>query len=371
MSYKATVLCVPRDEAPCRRTSDPSPSPPHKSHTLKDHLEIRNALDTSKKAGSHHLDLDLELGFVASAMPREGFRMWGKEPFTAETMRHVEALMLKGRPSTAPYLSLYRAFLRWRGSRGLLSYSQGRTAAIFGAYLCDAGLKFNPAATYVRMVLVFLHRETYTTPPEWHIAEDLLRGIDLEAAGEEPDHAPDITEEYAAHVIETIKAPDVAFVIWAMCILGGRVCDLLRLRKDQVTVRGTRVAVDFRVTKTSREHSERYSYTLSYGDPAETHHHVDLEGWIPFREEWRPFLSQEHPFSANANRVNKILHKAGFPETTYSFRRLFINRIIDRFTENGVRAWCKVIQITGHQQAKNLEASYKKSAAKRLREAAF
>jgi len=286
-----------------------------------------------------------------------------------DTFRKTEQIMLEGRPSTGDYLSTYRAFCKWRTARGMAMYSPGRAVAIFGTYLCDAELKYSTIGTYMRRVLVFLRRESWAGPCEWYIAEDLLRGIDLRGAAEEPDHALDINEERAAHIIASIRAADVAFSLWAMCIVGGRNCDLLRLRKDQLTIRGTCVAVDFRVTKTAREHSERYSYALSYGAPGETRHHVDLEGWIPFREEWRPFLEQEQPFTADVDRVLRVLHKAGFEETTYSFRRLFINRIIDRFTEDGVTAWCRVVQITGHQQSKNLEASYKTSAAKRLREA--
>jgi len=315
------------------------------------------------------LDLNLELGFVRSAMPKEGSRMWGKNPVTAATMARTETLMKEGRPSTGQYLSLYRAFERWRATHGVQYLTPGRQAAVFGAYLSEAGLKYSTAANYVRIAMIFLRREGQAGHQEWYVAEDLLRGLDLRAAGEEPEHAIDISEERAAYIINHLEAPDVAFSVWAMCMIGGRNVDLRRLRKGQLDIRGRRIAVDFRVTKTARDQSERFSYALSYGTPGESHHHVDLEGWIPFKEEWRKFLDQEFPFTADCNRVNRMLHKVGFEkETTYSFRRLFINRIIDRFTEGGITAWCRVIQITGHQQEKNVRASYKVSAAKRQRD---
>jgi len=370
MSYKASFLSIQMPPHPYAVPVRHPPLPPTLQPTTPPDMEPPRTVDpTFLMRESLGFDLNVKLGFVLSAMPREGKRTWGDKPVTTETIRKTEALMLEGRPSTGAYLSLYRAFCKWRATRGLGSYSPGRTTAVFGTYLCDAELKYSTVGTYLRMILVFLRRESWAGPCEWYIAEDLLRGIDLRGAAEEPDHALDIDEERAAHIIASIRAADVAFLLWAMCIVGGRNCDLLRLRRDQLTIRGTRVAVDFRVTKTSREHSERYSYTLSYGEPGETRHHLDVDGWIPFREEWRPFLEQEHPFTADVNRVLRVMHKAGFDETTYSFRRLFINRIIDRFTEEGVTAWCRVVQITGHQQSKNLEASYKTSAAKRLREA--
>ena len=102
----------------------------------------------------------------------------------------------------------------------------------------------------------------------------------------------------------------------------------------------------FRVTKTSRDGSESYEVT------------VEQNASLPFEPQWRVFLGKELPFRLKADSVNKILHRFGFPETTYSFRRFFIQATIARFSEHGHTEWCRVIEITGHQQGKTVRAKY-------------
>jgi len=313
--------------------------------------------------------LRLYHGFVMEAMPQARKRGWDHGLVTEETLRRAEEIMLAGKPATSQNLSLYRAFDRWRTRSPLVwNAPLGQVAAIFGAYLDEAGLKASTCACYVRTILGFLHRENVILPPQWHVAQDFLRGMDLKAAAEKVEHAPDITEERAAYIISSIEeAHDVAFALWAMCMAGGRVADLLRLGVGQFKVSpdGKRVAVDFFVTKSSRTQNERYSICVQHAELGATKHAVSFDTWIPFQERWRSFLFQAKPFTADVNRVNRVLDKFG-NETTYSFRRLFVNRVIDRFTEDGVTQWCNVIEVTGHQQKTNAKASYKTPATQRL-----
>ena len=111
--------------------------------------------------------------------------------------------------------------------------------------------------------------------------------------------------------------------------------DLLRLKRQQLFIHGNRVYVEFKVTKVATTSKERYN--------------IDLPIWVPFQTEWNDLLSRDKPVSASCDRINKLLHSIGYLETTYSFRRLFINRIIDRFTEDDIVDWLKVIQLTGHR----------------------
>ena len=135
--------------------------------------------------------------------------------------------------------------------------------------------------------------------------------------------------------------------------MGARVADLNRLESVQFVVKGNVVYVDFRVTKSARTAAEAFS--------------VELPTWIPFNPIWTAMAKEPKPFTANCDRVNRVLHGAGYTETSYSFRRLFVNRLIDRFTEKGITEWSKVIQLTGHQQAKNVRGHYKIPGAERAR----
>lgn len=308
-------------------------------------------------------------GYSWEAMPNARKRTWGGEPVTEATLKKAEEIMRVGKPSSSQHLSLFRAFDRWRSNNPMVRHAPaGQMLAILGAYFVEAGLKCSTSASYIRILMTFLRREVSALPPQWHVADDILKGLDVMAAKESVEHAPDITEERAAALIAVIRCPDVAFTLWAMAMVGGRVADLLRLSWGQfkVSENGRRVAVEFRVTKSSREPNEKYSLCVQASDVEHSRHAVSFDSWIPFQECWRPFLSAAQPFTADVNRVLRVLHEVGDGETTYSFRRLFINRVIDRFTEDGVTMWCKVIEITGHQQPKTAKASYKKSAVERF-----
>ena len=307
-------------------------------------------------------------GFVMEAMPQARKRAWDDGLVTEDTLRLTEQIMLAGKPSSSQNLSLFRAFDRWKLRSPLVwNAPAGQVAAIFGAYLAEAGLKASTCACYVRIILGFLRREAITIPPQWHVAQDFLKGMDLRAATEQVEHAPDITEERAAGIIAAIRDAEVAFTLWAMSMAGGRIADLLRLNGDQFKVSpdGKRIAVEFFVTKSSRSQNERYSVCVQHAELGTTKFAVSFDSWIPFQEEWRAFLLRPQPFKASVNQVNRVLDKFG-SETSYSFRRLFVNRVIDRFTEEGVTQWCKVIEVTGHQQKTNAKASYMTSATQRF-----
>jgi len=176
------------------------------------------------------------------------------------------------------------------------------------------------------------------------MALDILRGLDRHASRQSRDHAIDIDETRALVILSSIQAPDVAFVIWLMCVCGARVADIARLTPEQIQLRGPRLFIHFRETKTVMRPIDQYS--------------VELDVWIPFKEEWRPYL-ERRIVGPNCDRVNKVLHGAGYEETTYSFRRLFVNRVIHRFTEGGVTDWLRVIELTGHRKPATAKGLYK------------
>lgn len=392
-SHKAACMaCIPLGPRPQDLPSKALPPPLQDRHSVLQRSSILSPPLEFTGLFSSQLQkdpgiLNLSHGYALDALPKEGKRKgdWDWGIATESTLRHAETLLQESRPSSSQHLSLYRAFQRWRERSPLVwNAPLGQLAAVFGTYLLDVGLRANTCASYTRTILKFLHREALVMPPQWNVAEDLLRALDLKAAAEPPEHAPDISEERAAAIIDAIEQQDVAFAVWAMCMSGARAADLMRLGSGQfrVSADGKAIAVDFFVTKNVRSPHERYSICLQSEDREATRHAVSFPTWIPFKESWRPFLYQDRPFIRPemnkpdlsppylANRINYVLdHLTIEPkveETSYSFRRLFINRVIDRFTEDGVTMWCKVIEITGHKRKENVKASYKIPATSRL-----
>ena len=311
---------------------------------------------TSNLTPSEPRELHLYGGLPMTAMPKEGNRQWGIPPITDSTAQLAETLLIEGCPSASQKLSLFRAFDRWRTTKFTIRPSPGRVLILFAAYLLEAELKATTVGGYVRTARAFCQNEDNIGRCEWGLVTHVLKGLDRRAAEEEPDHAPDISEERAQEILDTVTDVEIQFIIWLMLNTGARVKDLLRLKHHQLFIHGNRVYVEFKVTKVATTPKERYN--------------IELPIWIPFKTEWNMFLSRELPVSASCNRINKLLHSIGFQETTYSFRRLFINRVIDRFTENDIVDWMKVIQLTGHEQSRSVQASYQESAPKRARKKA-
>ena len=317
----------------------PPPGPPQYIDSLKRPLEPT-------------WSLNLMGGYPVSAMPGMGNRMWGWQGM-AGVSSLTEQLMREACPAASQHLSLWRAFGRWRQANFVTEPPPGQLCALFGGYLLSAGLKASTCVGYTLTVAKFVRQESKHPSPDWNAMQHLVRGLELRAAAEVPNHAPDISEERAEFILESITALDVQFSLWMLLNVGARAADLNRLEECQIGIANGRVAVDFRITKVVRTQKERYS--------------VSLPIWLPFKEGWRPFLTQSKPLTADCDRINRILHHAGFPETSYSFRRLFVNRIIDRFTEDGLVNWVKVIEVTGHQQAMTARGSYMVAQAPKVR----
>lgn len=290
--------------------------------------------------------LDVLGGIPISAMPGEGHRRWGTTPVDLETKAATEEILLEGRPGAAAQLSLFRAFERWRSVNPLLPTAYGEVLAIFGGYLYEHDLKCSTCVTYVRTALFFLRRSPPNAEdPKWYLASDVIRGLDRLASRETRDHAIDIDEDRALHILRSMVQPDLAFTIWLMLVCGARCSDLARLAPSQIVLTANKIFIHFRETKTVARPINQYS--------------VELPLWIPFKEEWRIFLTSRETLPADCDRLNKSLHAAGFPETTYSFRRLFINRVIHKFTEDGVTDWLRVIELTGHRKSNTVKGLYK------------
>ena len=287
-------------------------------------------------------------GVPSSCMPSLGISRWGGSLVTEKTRDRALEIVGLGAPTASQDLSIHRGFKQWRIRQGLTGFPLGQTLAVFGAYLEEADLKHSTICEYVQSAHKMCHREGELCTDEV-LYRNFLKGAHLLAANDKPDHAIDVSME---RILEILAKLDRAshdewrFTIWMMVTCGARMSDLRRLKATMISFLNGILRILFRVTKTSRDGSESYEVT------------VEQNAYLPFEPQWRVFLEKELPFRLKADSVNKILHRFGFPETTYSFRRFFIQATIARFSEHGHTEWCRVIEITGHQQGKTVRAKY-------------
>ena len=292
--------------------------------------------------------LNITAGVPSSCMPAPGTRCWGGALVTEKTLSRAEAIIILGAPTASQDLSIHRGFLQWRFRQGLTGYPLGQTLAVFGAYLEEADLKHSTICEYVQSAHKMCRRDGEACSDEI-LYKNFLKGAQLLAANDKPDHAIDVSFERILAILQKLdraKHDEWRFSIWMMVTCGARMSDLRRLKTAMISFSNGILKILFRVTKTSRDGSETYEVT------------VEQIAGLAFEQQWRIFLAQEKPFRLKADSVNKVLHHFGFPETTYSFRRYFIQATIARFTENGHTEWCRVIEITGHQQGKTVRAKY-------------
>ena len=296
---------------------------------------------------------ETELGLPVSKIPKVGPRKWGDVDVQEKHKVRAQEIIVLGAPTASQDISVYRAFSRWRWQQGMSGVKLGQVLCVFGAYLEAAELKHSTIVTYVISVDKMAARDGEKRNDQGEF-QAFLKGMKLLAANDVPDHAMDVSAERIAEILRTVRKEKIRFAIWMITTIGARCRDLRRLTKRQIELVGScSIKIHFKVTKTARDSSEGYEVK------------VEFHAFAPFEAQWSQFLEEETPFNIKADQINKTLHAAGFPETSYSFRRFFIQATVDRFTNDNHTDWCRVIEITGHQQAKIVKSTYVKTVEDR------
>jgi len=188
---------------------------------------------------------------------------------------------------------------------------------------------------------------------------DVFKILELLIAGEEVDHAKDIELPTALEVLQLLTG-QAQVLVWLMMVTGARVKDLLRMKRKQFRfscIDGAAfLDVHFRYTK--NRHTEVRQFVL----------HIQLTDDIPIPRqvlEYFNSLSVESPvIHLGCDALNKTIDTLG-PQftsyTSYSFRRLFVHRAIEKFKDDeGHIAWAEVVKLTGHIRIETLRTSYAK-----------
>jgi len=219
------------------------------------------------------------------------------------------------------------------------------------------GLGLTSARTYGRGILGVVSRAG--RPIDGPFVADAFKILELLIAGEEVDHAKDLDLPTALEILRLLTG-QAQVMVWLMITTGARAKDLLRMKRKQFRfscVDGVAyLDVHFRYTK--NRHTEVRQYVL----------HVALTDDIPIpRQVLDHFnsISSEAPIiHLGCDAVNKAIDALGpffALYTSYSFRRLFVHRAIEKFKDDeGHIAWAEVVKLTGHIRIETLRTSYAK-----------
>jgi hypothetical protein len=294
-------------------------------------------------------------------------RKWHKAPLGATDWK-----TLRGWVSTSndrSNLSLWNAFSQFQKTQ---AQKQPVDVAI-GLFCAKARRELGASSclTYGRILSECARAEGLLAPNS-AIMGRLLRGLALDACDGGVRHARDIKDTEAIELISSARRDDVRYGLFWLFTSGMRVADLQRFKECSFGIKedgGTpSIWIDVRTAKNVRAPDERYSVSLPLrmNDP-------QCIAWVNQRR--LPSLSCEQLNGAlraiatelkwdmtESKRSRDSVGAGKRPPTTYSFRRNFMHHTIEAFTRKSdagtVVDWMAVIQITGHQRASTLKASY-------------
>ncbi len=221
-----------------------------------------------------------------------------------------------------------------------------------GAAIRD-GLKYSTINTYsAYLTAVVLPDLTLSERASWRLIRQLIKAA---AADEDGGGAVAATSAEVCLVLPRLSLLDrqtVALITYT----GARLADIRRLRRKQIRISVNRIQVQVRLSKNRRKRSLRR--ILKVHDVA-TMVGLSLDGSLeePLGEgvdpEDRPFV---HQTVAHINaRLKTICAELSLPKlTTYSFRKFFIQAIIQHYEYD----WPRIIATTLHCNMDVVAAHY-------------
>lgn len=213
--------------------------------------------------------------------------------------------------------------------------------------------------TYAKNILRVVKRDQKPLPGlypfEGPHVEDLFKILEQLIADEEVEHALDLKVETAKDILTRLSGRAQA-TVWLMCMCGARAMDLSRLKRDQIQfdVQKAIMRIHFTYTKGRRTDKKQFSLSLK------------LEDDFPVPQSLVALLnvpSDQKLNTCTAAEINVALDALGpvyDSYTSYSFRRLFVHRVIARFRdgETEMVAWGEVVKLTAHVSIETVRSSY-------------
>lgn len=288
-----------------------------------------------------------------SKVPNRGNCKYAAQRFTGDDLHRLQELASKATPHEKTVLSDTRRFVDFLEANPGVE-SMGAALAQFAA---QAAGHLGPAsaknlAKNVKGALLAARVETGSLA----LCDAVLDGLDLTYAEAGAQHAVDITEVECKSWLPfdppyRIKKVQARAMIWIMCTCGARNADILRAAMSiQLDLAHSRLSATFAVTKTNRTVSDKRTVSFPFfcKPDLDILSFMNSKGWeeqLPDADALNAVLKK-----ADLKKVVQVQGKDPRSITSYSFRRLFIHRVISWYTDDeGIVDWMKVIQWSGHK----------------------
>ena len=301
-----------------------------------------------------------EFRYPFFAEPRPGKRTFETRVVPAETFAVTERLMTVIRPNMKAEMANTRVFQEFVRLNQRIDLAGVRTPMdcllmLWTVDLLRQELEPSSLETYVGHVLKLYER--MGTPIKGCLVGDTKKILAEMKCERDYNHARDITVAEGLDIFEKLSGP-AKVTAWFQLNFGTRVGDGNRVSREQMRIEpGDAMnplgyaTIWFRLMKNRRCVQNRYSVRL----PLITicPHEVIAALSIGAKE----IMS-----TMEVDAYNKCL-KAVCPEvaklTSYSFRRLFVHRMMERCkSDDGIIDWLEVIHLTGHLKVETARTSY-------------
>jgi len=287
---------------------------------------------------------------------------------TQSTWDITMELVEQAQPSLRPAISCYekfQSFCQLNDPSNIVSAD-----LLLLLYQVDClvqGQAATTSRTYSKNILRVIKRDQRIIPGLYPVegphVEDLFKILEQLIADEEVEHALDLNVSTAQEILGLLKGRAQA-TVWLMCMCGGRAMDLSRLKRDQFQFDVSTGTMRIHFTYTKGRRSDKKQYTLP----------IKLEDAFPIPQSMIDLLNvkpTEKLSTCSASETNAALDALGplyEGYTSYSFRRLFVHRVIERFRDNETEmiAWGEVVKLTAHVSIETVRSSYAKRFQKTL-----
>jgi integrase len=276
-------------------------------------------------------------------------------------LTRMDAILQTGRVGRTASEKRFVDFLR---QCALKPFSlQNQTAQCFALYvssMIECRLKPSTIRGYLLGVVKEYKRRYPTYPTVGPAASPSIKYVNLLCAENPTKHAVDFEVVHLVRMITILfdnEELESAWMLFLMLQTGHRCQDLARLKKCQFRMEDTGLSLELRVTKSTRHPQGRFSMSLP------------VEWLVPFPQYIISYFDSELALKERRETLvpdagyaiaNSLLSDVSVPAaTTYSFRRSFMHRIIERFTdETGWVDYERAASYSLHDNVKTLRASY-------------
>lgn len=227
---------------------------------------------------------------------------------------------------------------------------------LFITDIIEQGIKVSSALVYAKHIYAAAGRSG--RPFQGPIYGDLLKALNMIDAAREVECAPDISVELAWRVIDELNDTNTKLTAYFLLNFGCRCADATRITADNVRFEENgSVSIRFLITKNHRKFVDRFVINVV---PKKLIGELKLIASLPCGAR----LPLQECVVFNKALLQSPL-AASLKVTSYSFRRCFIQQLIEENTSrrgvNGhITDWLAVARLTGHHDLAVLRTRYTK-----------